>query len=181
LRQQQRRSRHRNVVAVTVYVEFVSVLAPRCVERDARWLKFRSPHGDRYQAVIIDTRLDRAGRALQHEFLRMAAFTGEQTGNAAQAIAALLNFGAVCIEDAIGGHAGRIARGCNPHQLIESGPGFLVSESAQGVRRGCGRGAGALVDNEYPVTGAVHFSVSNVHRSFLLASIVYINTFTIER
>ena len=162
----------RNVVADAVHDEFVAVLLLLREEGYATRLEFRPAHADADEAGAVDPRLDRTGRAQEGERLRMAFFGSQQACDAAHAIAALFDLGAVHVEDAVGRGKGRIVGGRDPHELVEAGPGRISAEFAQPV---CGRRHAVsrpLVDDEYAITRAVHFAVSDVHGLFSVAAVV---------
>ena len=127
------------------------------------WLKFGRAHADGNQPVVIHARLDRASRAEQGEGLWMPALIGENAGNAANAVATLLDLGAVVVENSITGRERGIVGCSNPHQLVEPWSGLLISEYAEFMRRRRQGRSIALVDDKNLVTRAVHFCVSNVH------------------
>ena len=81
----------------------------------------------------------------------------------ANAVAALLHFGAVRIEYSIACCMRRISWLAYPHQLIETGSGGFVTEFAEFRRNRWLQFFSTLIDNEYFVASAVHFEVGGLH------------------
>lgn len=133
-------------------------------ERDLVGLEFGRSHADSNQPIVIDARMDHTRRAQQRKCLWMAAQVGKNAGDAAHTVAALFDFGAVVVEDTVACRERRILRRSYPHQLVKTRPGCLISDLAKLLRRRWRRRFVALVDDENPVTCAVHFCVSNVHQ-----------------
>jgi len=159
-----------------VHLEFVASGSLVGRERDLFGLEIRHSHADGDQSVVIDARLDRAGRAVQRKLLGVAVFAGQYARDAADAVAALFHLGAIRIEDPVTRGEGRVIRCGDPHQLVETGAGGLIAEFAKLLGRWWRQGINALIDDKYLVTCAVHFCVSNRHGLFRLASVVYITS-----
>ena len=93
----------------------------------------------------------------------MSALISENAGNAANAVATLLDFGAVFVKDAVTGCERGIVGRSYPHQLVESRSGRVIAKHAELFRRRWHGRSIALVDDENLVTRTMHFCVSNVH------------------
>ena len=110
---------------------------------------------------MTDRGVDEAGRAFEREVFGPLA--RKPPGNTAQAVAALLDLGAVCVEYTIGRQCIRVVRRFHPHQLVETGARRRIAKAFQHAFIGHFRIPLALIDDEDPVARTVHFQVAGLH------------------
>ena len=79
-----------DVVFVTIDVQRIPMLPALGDKGDTRRVKFRVAHADG-NLCVVDASFDGTGRAQQAECPRVAAFPRKQAGDAAHAVAALLD------------------------------------------------------------------------------------------
>jgi len=169
-----------NLEPFIAYSEFIALCQFVRHERNSGGFKFGHTHADSNKPVVVDAGLDRAGRAVQKERLRVATFIRENGRHAPHAVATLLNLRAVGVEDPVTGRKGGIVGVIHPHELVKTRSGGLVSELSKLLRRRWRHAGIASIDDKNLVSCAVHFCVSDFHGLFRLASVVYINLKSIE-
>ncbi len=139
-------------------------------ERNAVRLELGYAHADGDLPVVEQSGRDFTGRAVQQQGI--ACVVCEDPGDTSDAIAALLHFGPVAIENAVAGRRTLVASGPDPHQLVEARPGN--AELADLFRRGRRMVMLTLIDNNNFVAGTLHFCIGDQHRLLQSAAVVYI-------
>ena len=142
-------------------------LVLRCVAvRHKRYMgrfEIRRSHADRHKSIRPESRGYRAGRALERQAARPCLVPRQNARHAANAVAALLDFGAVRVEYPVACGVLRIVGSAHPHHLVKTGTGCFITEFSQCCGRRYRQVQLALIDNQYFVSGALHFEVSNLH------------------
>src|SRR5688572_239244 len=109
----------------------VDVSLARRLERQRRGIEVRHAHVERHVAVVVQFAVDAAaGTAEPHR--AASEPTRDQAGDAAGAVGALFDLGAVGIEDAVEDVGARGTRRRQCQRLVEADAGVAVRETAQG-------------------------------------------------
>ena len=134
----------------------------RC-ERHARRRQFGNPHINRHQPVVFELRRDDAAARLDADAaLRAQALLVHEAHEAARAVAALLDFAAVGVEDAVAEIDVGAGRRFDHQHLVAADAEIAVGEATHLLRRQDDRLANG-VDNDEVVTEAVHLGETQTH------------------
>ena len=134
-----------------------AVLAERAVEGNVVGQKARCAHVDADIAVVFEAQGDDAGAGFDADFPFVGQFLFMyETHKTARPVAALLNFTAVGIEDAVAEIDTGLAGGLDDEDLVAADAEISVGQPpGQGRRQGNGLAQG--VDDDKIVAQAVHF------------------------
>jgi hypothetical protein len=126
-------------------------------------VEIRNAHVHRYQAGVVDARADQSGRAVeQHLAVLHVAALKQERRNASHAVATLLHFAAIAVEDAVVGMRAIAAGRLDDHGLVETDALVTIRKRAPLLNRGQ---AAVLrrVEHDHVVARAMHFGELELH------------------